>query len=262
MKTSAWVYNCNHKDGKCTFYHNEVHCVWANPQPPPTEEELDTLHNQHVAEWDQMIREREEGALTENSTQVDPEEQEDGMNNMPSPYHTHSRFWNPEYEARRQARKRLWSPPLTPESGGLPYHSLQPSQRPPSPQRRRPRSPSSKPQVEGADVSGPIKPRSAQYKVAKARPPPTHSRPATRSTKPPKLASLHHRKGYVVVRSAKNSSRIVLNEMYLEALLKRSVSGLSPLLQSALLTITQVMPRRKSHPSSAQAKQMITIPAV
>ena len=221
MKASGWVYSCNHKDGKCTFYHDVVHWVWANPRLPPTEQELDKLHNQRVAEGEQMMREWEEGALTENSTQVDPNEQEDDLNNLPSPMHRECRFWNPEYEARRQARKRLWSPPLTPEPGIPPSYSLQPSQRPPSPRRRTSHSAPSKPQIQRADRSLPIKPRPAQYKVAKARQLPTNSRPATRSTKPPKFASLHDRKGYVLVRSAKNSSRIVSNEIYLEDLSKR-----------------------------------------
>ncbi|KAL8859775.1 MAG: hypothetical protein Q9178_003890 [Gyalolechia marmorata] len=77
MKASASMYFCDHTNGKCSYYHEQIFRTWANPPPPPSEQELDTLHNQRVAEGEQLLREWNDGALTETSTQVDPEEQED-----------------------------------------------------------------------------------------------------------------------------------------------------------------------------------------
>ncbi|KAL8723146.1 MAG: hypothetical protein Q9225_000487 [Loekoesia sp. 1 TL-2023] len=53
-------------------------------------------------------------ALSENKTEYDVEEAENLMNNAPSPDHRLYCSWNPDYEARRQVWKRLWSPPSTP----------------------------------------------------------------------------------------------------------------------------------------------------
>lgn len=65
--------------------------------------------------------------LSENETEYDVEEAEDIMNSVPSPKQQAYRFWNPDYEARRQARKRLWSPPLTPpRSPGCPHTPYNP----------------------------------------------------------------------------------------------------------------------------------------
>ncbi|KAL8838129.1 MAG: hypothetical protein Q9170_002270 [Blastenia crenularia] len=41
--------------------------------------------------------------LSENETEIDVDEAEDVMNNVPSPRHRAYCCWNPEYEARRQA---------------------------------------------------------------------------------------------------------------------------------------------------------------
>lgn len=60
-------------------------------------------------------RQHAEAAVSENEMEVDMEEMEDFMNGVCSPAHRTCCHWTPEYEVRRQARKRLWSPPLTPD---------------------------------------------------------------------------------------------------------------------------------------------------
>ncbi|KAL8781355.1 MAG: hypothetical protein Q9213_006044 [Squamulea squamosa] len=205
---------CNHEASICWL---EPRPSWGFGVPPPSSAELDQLHRKEEAKFKEMMDDIENNAaehLSETSTQVDPEEQEDIMNDCPSPTHKYIRFWNPEYEARRQARKRLWSPPLTPEPGvTLPRPSLQPSQRPatpiifhrspsPFPWLRRIESPRS-----DSAHQPPTQSRPARQRVSKSRHPCTAHRPLTRSTKLLKPVALSDRKGHVVVGSSKNKNR-------------------------------------------------------
>ncbi|KAL8772943.1 MAG: hypothetical protein Q9209_001963 [Squamulea sp. 1 TL-2023] len=147
------------------------------------------------------------------------EEAENRMNNTPSPNQKDCYYWNPEYEARRQARKRLWSPPLTPDphEPHRPLYSLQPSQRPPSPSssrqiRRRRRSSSPQP---GRRVppQNPKKftlylPQKVHSKVRKSKAITTPRRPTTRSMRALEEVALGDKRGYVLVRLDKGGSRI------------------------------------------------------
>lgn len=100
-----------------------------------------TSYEAQMERLEQYHQEIQPGQLSENETEYDPEEAEALMNNVPSPRHQLWSSWTPAYEARRQARKRFWSPPYTPdEELGQPSYSLQPSQRRPSPTVRRHRS--------------------------------------------------------------------------------------------------------------------------
>ncbi|KAL8712078.1 MAG: hypothetical protein Q9220_003511 [cf. Caloplaca sp. 1 TL-2023] len=157
----------------------------------------------------EMIRQyREMPALSDNETEVDMEEAEDYMNNLPSPKQTMSIFWTPEYQARREARKRLWSPPLTPPLPGMPTHSLQPSQRtPPSKRRRRQSSPSPNRQnptspAASSHIQLQRPPEGRHNKIRKTKPSPRPRRPTTRSMKSSRLLSLHSQKGLVTVTPA------------------------------------------------------------
>ena len=109
---------CDHEAGICWL---EPRRSWGFGVPPPTSAELDQLHRKEEAQFKELMDEIHRNAsenLSETSSQVDPEEQENIMNDCPSPTHKLIRFWNPEYEARRQACKRLWSLTLTPEPRG------------------------------------------------------------------------------------------------------------------------------------------------
>lgn len=163
-------------------------------------------------EWEHQMEQ-----LSENETEIDPDEAEDLMNNLPSPKHRIYRCWNPEYEARRQARKRLWSPPLTPEPGD-PKYSLQPSQRPPSPRIRRrnrhQRSPSQYPPQQANPVQLQPPPK-GRNKVCKSKQPVKSGRPTTRSMHNLKAVSLHEKKGQVVIGTGGSGSWIATFEQYL-----------------------------------------------
>lgn len=160
--------------------------------------------------------------LTDNETEVDPEEAEDEMNNLPSPLQTHSRFWTTEYQAQREARKRLWSPPLTPPLPGMPTHSLQPSQRdPPSRRRHRQSSPArNRPKPSSPSTSPHIQlqlpPKGRHNRIRKTQPSPRPHRPTTRSMKYSKLLSLHSRRGLVNVTSATGQGHSVTFEQCLK----------------------------------------------
>ncbi|KAL8784031.1 MAG: hypothetical protein Q9213_004220 [Squamulea squamosa] len=169
--------------------------------------------------------------FSDNETEYDVEEAEAWMNNVPSPKHRQWSYWTPEYEARRQARKRLWSPPYTPdEELGLPTYSLQPSQRLPSPGIRRPRRQRSTAHIQLTNPSPPHSadgmrlrlPPKAAARVRKARqtlyPP---CRPTTRSVKSSAFVSLHDKKGHVMLASGGGAARIAKFDEYLGSLLSR-----------------------------------------
>ena len=170
-------------------------------------------------------------ALSENETEYDPEEAENLMNNAPSPDQRLYCYWNPEYEARRQARKRLWSPPLTPDPDEpwRPLYSLQPSQRPlsPPPSRNPQRLSTREPPLQASpQTSNHFQlrlPHKMQNKVRKAKNATGLRRPTTRSMNSSKPASLHDSKGHVLVWSGKAVSRIVSFEAYMHSLSQRSV---------------------------------------
>ncbi|KAL9098837.1 MAG: hypothetical protein Q9163_005573 [Psora crenata] len=170
-------------------------------------------------------------ALSENETEYDQEEAENLMNNAPSPKQRLYCYWNPEYEARRQARKRLWSPPLTPDPDEpwRPSHSLQPSQRRPSPppshhqQRSSPHPPLLQTSPQTSDQFWLRLPSKAQSKVRKAKKAAILRRSSTRSRNSSKLVSLHDRKGHVLVWSGKGRSRITSFEEYISSLSQGTV---------------------------------------
>ena len=186
---------------------------------------------------DKMIRRHcQPEPLTDNETEIDPEEQEDEMNNLPSPIQKGSRFWTPEYQARRQARKRLWSPPFTPPWPGGREYSLQPSQRPPPSKRRCQRPapsrdhplPSSPPSSSYIQLQLPSKrPNNKVHKSqSKSKPKGIAQphRPTTRAIKSSNLLSLHLRKGHVEVTSlATGQTHSVAFEQYLEDSMPRFV---------------------------------------
>ncbi|KAL8768229.1 MAG: hypothetical protein Q9209_005459 [Squamulea sp. 1 TL-2023] len=167
--------------------------------------------------------------FSDNETEYDVEEAEALMNNDPSPKHRQCCYWTPEYEARRQARKRLWSPPYTPdEELGLPTYSLQPSQRPPSPSIRHPRRQRSTAHIQPTNPSPPQNtdrmrlrlPPKAEARVRKARqtlycP----RRPTTRSIQSSAFVSLHNKRGHVVLASGGGAPRIARFDEYLGSLL-------------------------------------------
>ncbi|CAL8585132.1 hypothetical protein XPA_010712 [Xanthoria parietina] len=146
-----------------------------------------------------MIRQHQPEPLTDHETDVDPQEAEDEMNNLPSPRQKSSPFWNPQYQARREARRRLWSPPITPPLPGIRYYSLQPSQRAPS-ATPRPSSPARNlrpPDFPHLPPDFPLQlpPKPRHNAICKSRP----HRPITRSMKASSLMSLHLRKGWVEI---------------------------------------------------------------
>ena len=160
--------------------------------------------------------------LSDNETEVDMEEAEDVMNRLPSPLQQTSCFWTPEYQARREARRRLWSPPLTPPFSGTSSHSLQLSQCPPSSQplrqlssrshnRQRPSSPPT-----SAHIQLHLPSTISQNKVCKPKPISQLRRPTTRSMKPSSLLSLHLRRGHVQVTSTAGHAQSVTFEQCLK----------------------------------------------
>ncbi|KAL9609521.1 MAG: hypothetical protein Q9167_005717 [Letrouitia subvulpina] len=155
------------------------------------------------------------------------EEAENRMNNTPSPNQKDYYYWNPEYEARRQARKVLWSPPLTPDPDEphRPSYSLQPSQRPPSSPSHRPRrhrQQHSSPRQQNPSLYQPVPinptqppgspirhlPQKAQSKIRKPKRPTMPCRPITRSMKALQEVALDNKRGQVVLRSSKGELRI------------------------------------------------------
>lgn len=215
--------SCDHDKLQCIHMASWPKALHPNPWTPHRlaidcrsyEESQEQVH--------EMIRQYyQTEALSDNETEVDMEEAEDVMNNLPSPKQTTSIFWTPEYQARREARKRLWSPPLTPPLPGLPQYSLQPSQRPPSPRRRRRQSSPNRnlPKPSSPPSSSPIQlqlpPSSRSNKVRKKKPTSPPHRPTTRSMKSSKLLSLHSRRGLVEVMSAAGQGRSTTFEQYLK----------------------------------------------
>ncbi|KAL8727592.1 MAG: hypothetical protein Q9166_005941 [cf. Caloplaca sp. 2 TL-2023] len=187
-------------------------------------------HRDYEASRKQAVEERDrqaaEAAISENETEVDTDEMEDFMNNLRSPVHRTCCHWTLEYEARRQARKRLWSPPLTPDPAQPHQYSLQPSQRPPSPTpppmplQKPSSSPLRPPQAAKSHRRHLEEPRTAQHRVRKNRRLATFRRPTTRSTHSIPV-SLHDRKGYVVIGSVKDDGNIASFEEYLGEGLQR-----------------------------------------
>ncbi|KAI4282893.1 MAG: hypothetical protein L6R38_002587 [Xanthoria sp. 2 TBL-2021] len=179
-------------------------------------------YEESVAHSQEMIRRYcQPEPLSDNETEIDPEEAEDELNNLPSPKQKMSCLWTPEYQARREARRRLWSPPITPPMPGFRDYSLQPSQRPPPPTRRRPSPsrnlppPSVPPLPSHFQLQLPSKAR--PNKVRKPRPVPRLHRPTTRSMKSSSLLSLHLRKGLVEITFPAGQSHSVTFKQYQEA---------------------------------------------
>ncbi|KAL8727247.1 MAG: hypothetical protein Q9166_006166 [cf. Caloplaca sp. 2 TL-2023] len=216
--------SCDHERGEC------VHkSVWPKIGSEPytlyqlnltCREYEKTMEDLRVS-WEKHQPE----IFSENETEYDEEEAENLMNNTPSPQQRMYCYWNPEYEARRQARKRLWSPPITPdpEEPWQPRYSLQPSQRPPSPSRSRRRhqqrsSPHQSPLQSSPNQFELHLPHKAQSKVHKAKKAAHRRRPTTRSTKSFQPISLGHRKGYVLVGSGKGASHTASFEEYTNSL--------------------------------------------
>ncbi|KAL8678593.1 MAG: hypothetical protein Q9186_005055 [Xanthomendoza sp. 1 TL-2023] len=109
--------SCNHEKLQCA--HKATWPKWTQPETWTSYRLALTCceYEESQRQTQEMIHQHQSmPALSDNETEVDPQEAEDEMNNLPSPIHTHSRFWTPEYQAQRDARKRLWSPPLTPPS--------------------------------------------------------------------------------------------------------------------------------------------------
>lgn len=213
---APYTYVCNHDQHQCVHmerfgaFHPET---WSRAHLASTCEgyERTLAHNL------EMLRRDQPEPLTDHETEVDPEEAEDEMNNLPSPNHTHSRFWTPEYQARREARRRLWSPPLTPPMPGLRDYSLQPSQRPPPTTPRRPTPPLKRHPpffLPPTDFQLQPPPKTPPSRVRKVRPVHRAYRPITRSMKSSKLLSLHLRKGLVNIISSTGHSQSVTLKQY------------------------------------------------
>ncbi|KAI4127653.1 MAG: hypothetical protein LQ338_003101 [Usnochroma carphineum] len=214
--------SCDHAAGQC------VYSLWPpiNPNSVVLEYGLDLQHREYEANLKEMKekieRQQAEAAVSENETEVDPEEQEDFMNSLRSPQHRHCSWWTPEYEARRQARKGLWSPPHTPDPGHRQLYSLQPSQRPPPPPRSPTRRPKpSKLPVEKPQPSQLEQPHPAQHKVRKNKRVATSRRPTTRSMESSQPVSLHGRKGHVITWSAKDGQVVTSFNDYVQTLNRR-----------------------------------------
>lgn len=131
------------------------------------------------------------------------------MNNLPSPKQKRSPFWTPQYQARREARRRLWSPPITPPLPGIRHYSLQPSQRAPS-ATPRPSSPARNlrpPDFPHLPPDFPLQlpPKPRHNAICKSRP----HRPITRSMKASSLLSLHLRKCLLKITSPAGRSSSV-----------------------------------------------------
>ncbi|KAI4227651.1 MAG: hypothetical protein L6R40_008196 [Gallowayella cf. fulva] len=96
------TYTRNRLSFECRSYERTKEMIWAEI-------------NKHQPE-----------TFSDNETEVDMEEPEDYLNNLPSPKQRTCWLWSPEYQARREARKRLWSPPLTPPGVGGPHTPYSP----------------------------------------------------------------------------------------------------------------------------------------
>lgn len=199
--------------------------IWRRMDPDPRPDHLLSRRQLEVQaelkQWKEDDDRIEREALSENETEFDPEEAEDRMNNVRSPLQRTFRYWTPEYEARRQARKRLWSPPLTPTHPNLPLHSLQPSQRTPSPIRKRKKPSPFPPRPLNAPRNpGQLQlrlPHTVQHKVRKAKPVTSH-RPVTRSMESELVALHSRRKGLVVTGSARDPGHTISFDIYIKCL--------------------------------------------
>ena len=215
--------SCDHDKLHCAHMASWPRALDPNPWTPRRLALECCSYKKSQEQVHEMIRQHQSvPALSDNETEVDPEEAEDFMNNLPSPKQTMSIFWTPEYQARREARKRLWSPPLTPPLPGLPKYSLQPSQRSPPPRRcRRQSSPGrNRPKSSSPSTSPHIQlqlpPKGRHNKVRKTQPRPRPHRPTTRSMKSSKLLSLHSRRGLVEITSATGQGHSVTFEQCLK----------------------------------------------
>ncbi|KAL8691109.1 MAG: hypothetical protein Q9224_004251 [Gallowayella concinna] len=215
--------SCNHQKLQCA--HKATWPKWTQPETWTSYRLALTCHEYEESQrqTQEMIQQHQSmPALSDNETEVDPQEAEDEMNNLPSPLHTHSRFWTPEYQAQREARKRLWSPPLTPPLSGMPKYSLQPSQRPPPPRPRprqlspartppKPTSPSTSPHIQLQ-----LPPNSRFNRVRKYKPHSPPHRPTIRSMKTSEQLSLHVPRGLVEVLSTAGQGRSTTFEQCLK----------------------------------------------
>ena len=200
---------CNHDQLKCSNLKSWPKDLQPNPWEVHRLDRECRGYEESNHEFGDMIRQHQPEPLTDHETDVDPQEAEDEMNNLPSPKQKRSPFWTPQYQARREARRRLWSPPITPPIPGIRHYSLQPSQRPPSAiprlssQTRNLRPPSFPHLPPDFRLQLPPKPR--HNAICKPRP----HRPITRSMKASSLPSLHLRKGWVEVTSPAGRSSSV-----------------------------------------------------
>lgn len=174
-----------------------------------------------VSQMQHLIQHTAPEPLSDNETEYDIQEAEDTMDSVPSPIHRQYSFWNSEYEARRQARKRYRSPPISPDpdESWRPLHSLQPSHYLLHHQQRHSRH-SISTRCSASRVPDPLQPsfplQIQHSTISKAKPTTLLRRPTTRSMKSSHLLSLHIRKGYVVVRSVTGRSYMATFKSYLE----------------------------------------------
>ena len=194
--------SCNHDQLRCSNLRSWPKDLQPNPwEVHRLDRECRGYQESNQEFWD-MIRQHQPEPLTDHETDVDPQEAEDEMNNLPSPKQKRSPFWTPQYQARREARRRLWSPPITPPIPGIRDYSLQPSQRPPS-ATPRPSSPARN--LRPPDFPLQLPPKPPHNAIHKSRP----HRPITRSMKASSLLSLHLRKGWVEITSPAGRSSSV-----------------------------------------------------
>ena len=225
--------SCDHENGTCAHTHLWSAKIYPNARPPSPSSMSRTCRD-----YERMQRRLDElEALeiplppVEEQSDYGTEEAENRMNNTPSPNQKQYYYWNPDYEARRQARKRLWSPPLTPDPDGphRPLYSLQPSQRPPSPSsnRRRQRRSSLRQPIAQASTQTLDKfrlqlPQKAQCKVRKPQKAATPRRPITRSMKALNEVALANRRGYVSILSDRGGSRVARFGEFMDGISKGS----------------------------------------
>ena len=214
--------SCNHDQRECV--NLKIWPTWMNAgawSPRRLTTQCRGYEESKKQTWEHIRRYCQPETLTDNETEFDPEEIEDEMNNLPSPKQQMHYLWTPEYQARREARKRLWSPPLTPPLPGMPSYPLQPSQRPPTLTRRRSllhnktgqslRSPSHPP----SSIQLHLPPKPQRGRICKARAVTQHHRPITRSMKSSNSSSLHTGKGRVKITSVAGLSYLATFEEYL-----------------------------------------------
>lgn len=213
--------SCNHDQLECVYKS-----MWARPF------NADTWDSRRLAlecrdyeagnreAWEMFLKGQPE-PLTDSETTMDPEDVEDELNNLPSPKQKMSYLWTPEYQARREARRRLWSPPFTPPMPGFHDYSLQPSQRPPP--TTRPRSTRRRPSP-SRNRAPPLSTHFQLQLPSKARPTKVRKpgpsrglhRPTTRSMKSSSLLSLPLRKDLVEITTPTGRSHCVTVKQYLE----------------------------------------------